>query len=184
MRLSPQFRRAFAAALLALLAVSHAWGQANSTTGSAVKAAFLFKFASFVEWPAGTFARPDQPLVISEMGDDEVAADLEQIVTGRTVEGHPVVARRVADVASARGSQMLFVGRGREGLQDVADAVAGPVLVVADRPAGLRMGAVLNFSEDAGRIRFSASLVAAEARGLKLSSRLLAVAQAVESRVR
>jgi hypothetical protein len=151
---------------------------------SAVKAAFLYKFPAFVEWPPGTFAGPQQPLVIAVSGDDEVAADLEQLVASRS-DDRPVTVRRMAEGAPVQGAQVLFLGRRREGrLQDAVDAVKGPVLIVTDQPGALRLGSVLNFSSESGRVRFSASLASAEARGLKLSSRLLAVAEAVERDVR
>jgi hypothetical protein len=151
---------------------------------SAVKAAFLYKFPAFVDWPPGTFQRPDQPLVIGVSGDDDVADDLEQLVAARS-DVRPVVVRRVPEGASADGVHILFLGGRRDTrLREAIDAVKGPALIVTEQPGGLQLGSVLNFSSDAGRVRFSASVSSAEARGLKLSSRLLAVAQAVEGRAR
>jgi hypothetical protein len=180
-------RWARAAALWAALACAGqiAWSQAPPARESAVKAAFLFKFTSFVEWPAGTFQRPDQPLVIGVLGAEEVAGDLEQMVAGRNVEGHPVQTRRISDAAGAAGAHVLYIGnRTDTRLRAAIDAVTGPVLIVSDQAGALRQGSVLNFAEEAGRVRFSASLPSAEARGLKLSSRLLEVAQNVEGRAR
>jgi hypothetical protein len=152
---------------------------------SAVKAAFLYKFAAFVEWPAGTFAREDVPLVIGVLGDEAVATDLEQIVAGRTLDGRPVAVRRLREAESAEGMHILLLGPGREPrVRELAAAFPGPVLVVTEQDNGLRLGGVLNFSTDDGRVRFSASPAAAEARGLRLSARLLAVAKAVEGRAR
>jgi hypothetical protein len=162
--------------------------QAQSTQAqreSTVKAAFLYKFASFVDWPAGTFARADEPLVIGVADDGLVASDLEQLVAGRSVDGHPVVARRVRDVGSMGGVNILFLGYQREGrLREALAAAAGPVLVVTTQEGALRLGSVINFSAEGGRVRFSVSLAAAEQRSLKLSARLLTVAQAVEGRNR
>jgi hypothetical protein len=150
---------------------------------SAVKAAFLYKFASFVEWPPGAFQRPDQPLVIAVSGDDPVAADLEQLAAGRMALGRPVTVRRVADPGAAAGIHVLFIGSRREGrLREMLDAIKGPVLVVTDQAGALRLGSVINFLSEGSRVRFSASLASAEAHNLKLSSRLLAVAQLIEGR--
>lgn len=152
---------------------------------SAVKAAFLYKFGAFVEWPAGVFQRPDSPFVIGVAGDEAVAADLEQLVAGRTLEGRPLLVRRVtADPVSSAGLHVLFVAYRGDRLREVLAATTGPVLVVTDQDRGLRMGSVINFSSEGGRVRFSVSLVAAEARSLRLSARLLAVAQDVEGRAR
>lgn len=149
---------------------------------SAVKAAFLYKFGSFVEWPAGTFRSPQSPFVIAVYGDDAVASELEQITQGRDVDGRPVEVQRVRSVEELRGVHLLFVGGARESrAREILEAVRGPVLTVANAPLGGRAAPVLHFSEEQGRVRFGASLPAAQARGLKLSAKLLAVAQHVES---
>lgn len=181
----PFLRLALGALAWLVLALSNPAAAQVPARESAVKAAFLYKFGGFVEWPAAALPRADSPLVIGVSGDDEVAADLEQLATGRSVEGRPLLVRRLADAGPFPGVHILFLGTRREvRLREAIDAAAGPVLVVTDQPAGLRAGAVLNFVEDVGRIRFAASLRAAEARGLKLSSRLLAVATFVEGRPR
>lgn len=173
---------AWALAQAVALAAS-AWAQAETARESAVKAAFLYKFASFVEWPAGAFPPVGQPLVIAVSGDDEVAADLEQMTAGRTIEGRPVVVRRLSADTASTGIHILYLGSRREGLlREAIDSTTGPVLVVTTQPGALRWGSVLNFSADGGRVRFSASLASAEARHLKLSARLLTVAQTVEGR--
>lgn len=177
-----QFRTLRDAALTLMLLAATAAAWAQPARESAVKAAFLFKFASFVEWPAGTFAQPNQPLVIGVTGDDDVAADLEQLVAGRKLESRPVITKRVGAGPVPAGVHILFVGKGRDRLRETIDAVPGPVLVVADRPDALAAGAVLDFELDGARMRFSASLPAAEGRGLRLSARLLAVATTVEGR--
>jgi len=148
-----------------------------------VKAAFVLKFASFVEWPADAFARPDDPLVIGVAGDDEIAAGIEQLAAGRRMEGRPVVVRRLPDAGPFTGVHILLLGRRSEArLRDLVAAAAGHVLVVTQQPGALRQGSVINFSTEGGRVRFSVSLASADARNLKLSARLLAVAQSVEGR--
>ncbi|MES2280184.1 MAG: YfiR family protein [Pseudomonadota bacterium] len=148
---------------------------------SAVKAAFLFKFGSFVEWPRDVFPKPDTPMVIGVAGDDAVANDLESLIASRTAEGRPIVARRVNDLGRTGDIHILFVGNQRETrFREALLSLKGPILVVTDQDNGLRLGSVINFSPVDGRVRFSVSLAAAEARSLKLSARLLAVAQVVE----
>jgi hypothetical protein len=150
---------------------------------SAVKAAFLYKFGSFVEWPAGTFQAPAAPFVIGIYGDDAVATELEQITQGRDIEGHPVTVQRLKEGDELAPLHILFVGGQREGrIREVLSAVRGPVLTVTEGTVGTRPGAVLFFMQEQGRVRFGASLPAAGARGLKLSAKLLAVAQQVEGR--
>lgn len=148
---------------------------------SAVKAAFLFKFGSFVEWPARAFTGPTAPLVIGVFGDDAVASELEQLVQGRDVAGRLVGVRRVRGPDDVEGVHILFAGGPRESrVREVLAAVRGPVLTVADMPVNAGAASVLHFTDDDGRVRFAASLPAAQARGLRLSAKLLAVAQQVE----
>lgn len=148
---------------------------------SAVKAAFLYKFGSFVEWPTGTFRSAQAPFIIGVYGDDAVASELEQITRGRDVEGRPVEVHRVRSTEDLRGIHLLYAGGARESrARELLEAVRGPVLTVAEAPLGGRAAPVLYFSDEEGRVRFGASLPAAQVRGLKLSAKLLAVAQHVE----
>lgn len=178
--------RLAAACLVAWLAAAAAFCvQAQPVSESAVKAAFLYKFTGFVDWPPGTFQRRDDVLVIGVLGNDAVAADLEQVLAGRSVDGHALGVRRLREGDTLRGLHVLFLGAAREArVRELVLAVQGPVLVVTEQEDGLRLGAVLNFVDDGGKVRFTASLIAAEARGLRLSARLLAVAQSVEGHAR
>lgn len=173
-----------AAALLALFAVVHL------TTGaaprdSAAKAAFLYKFGAFVEWPAGTFRGPKDPLVIGVLGDEAVTAELEQLAGARRDKSRPVQVRGLAEHEAVAGVHMLFVGPLRPvKLQELLSGLSGPVLVVTQQEGALRHGSVINFVTDGERLRFAASVAAAEARRLRLSARLLAVAHSVEGKPR
>jgi hypothetical protein len=148
---------------------------------STVKAAFLFRFGSFVEWPAGTFASPTDPLVIGIVGDDFIASDLEQIVAGRTLDGRPVQVVRLREPQSVDPLHILYLGNLRLArLRDFVPPLGTPVLLVSEREESARLGSALYFGMDGGRIRFSAVPAAAETRGVRLSARLLAVAQQVQ----
>ncbi|MDB5856340.1 MAG: hypothetical protein JWQ76_29 [Ramlibacter sp.] len=150
---------------------------------SAVKAAYLYKFGSFVEWPPGSFRGADDPFVIGVYGDDAVASELEQLARGRSIEGHPVSVQRVREADELNSLHLLFAGGPRESRnRDLLNAARGPVLTVADGPVGGQPGPVLYFTQEEGRVRFHASLPAAAARNLRLSAKLLAVAQQVEGR--
>ncbi|QJW83406.1 YfiR family protein [Ramlibacter terrae] len=175
--------RALGAGLL-LFAMAAAIAQnLGLARASAVKAAFLYKFGSFVEWPAGAFRGPADPLVIGVFGDDAVAAELEQITQGRRIDNHPVQVRRVREADDVGALHILFVGGARDvRAREVLAAARGPVLTVAEAAGAGRTAPVLHFTEEEGRVRFGASLTAAAARGLKLSAKLLAVAQEVEGR--
>jgi hypothetical protein len=167
--------RAACAALL--LAFSCALGAQPSE--HEVKAAFLFKFPSFVEWPQE--ASGPGPLVIGVAGAEEVASHLEALVPGRTIQGRPVSVRRLAPGAPTAGLQVLFLGRGQGArlAEIVRQAPTQPLLIVCEWEGALEAGAVVNFLHEGGRVRFEVALDSAERRGLRISSRMLAVAQHV-----
>lgn len=143
-----------------------------------VKAAFLYKFLSFVEWPAQSFARADAPLVIGVLGADEVHASLQEVVPGRSAQGRPLELRKLRNGERPAGVHMLFVGRAAAAALPKIGAQPG-LLVVSDVESALEQGAMINFVGMDGRVRFEVAPDAAERRGLRISSRMLAVAQHV-----
>jgi YfiR/HmsC-like len=166
---------------LAMAALTLAAGPAvaEEALEASVKAAYLYKFLAYVDWPPAAFSSADAPQVIGVMGADDVLAELQRLVAGRTVNGHPLVATRIAGGDSVELLHVLYVGRGAKA-SAVLQAISGrPILVVTDAPSGLAEGSSLNFMLVQGRVRFEASLPAAERAGLKLSARLLAVAERV-----
>ena len=157
-----------------------AWpAPAQDALEASVKAAYLYKFLAYVDWPPATFPAGDSPQVIGVIGADAVHAELRQLVASRPAPTRPLVVRRLAPGDSLDGLHVLYVGRAARPGQ-VAPALAGrPVLVVTDAPSGLADGGALNFVIVDGRVRFEAAPAAAERGGLKLSARLLAVAERV-----
>ena len=162
------------------LAVSAA---AQQATEAGIKAAFLYKFAGYIEWPASAFAAPDAPLVIGVTGAEEVAAELERLVPGRSVNNRPVVVRRFREGDPPRGLHIVFVGRGEPNLRAaVRAAQQNGALVVTESERGLEAGSSINFVLLEDRVGFEVSLEAAERSGHRISSRMLAVARRVVGR--
>lgn len=148
-----------------------------------IKAAFLFKFLAYVEWPALAFSAPEAPIVIGVLGADDIAAELSQITASRSANGRPVVVRRLREGESFAGLHVLYIGRSEAarvpGL--VRAAQQRSILTVGDVPGGMDHGIVITFVVVDGRVRFEIAIDAAEKSGLKLSSRLLSIAQNVRS---
>lgn len=146
-----------------------------------VKAAFLYKFAGYVEWPETVFARPETPVTIAVMGAEPLAAELVQAVTGRTVNDRTVTVKRLRAGDSLAGVHVLFIGRTENARLNQLAQTAQPrsILTVTESEGALEQGSVINFIVADRRVRFEISLESAEKSGLKLSSRLLAVAQQV-----
>ena len=145
-----------------------------------VKAAFLYKFISYIEWPDGAFPRADTPITIAVMGDDQFADELTKLVSGRSVEGRPLVVRKQKDDDLPADTHILFITRAETTARLRATGkLSRPILIVTESEGALSQGSAINFLVTGGRVRFEVSLEAAERRGLRLSSRLLTVAQNV-----
>jgi hypothetical protein len=179
-------------ALLSLLLATLVLGPVSGTAPAAalapglpteyeVKAAYLYNFAKFVEWPADAFKDGSAPFVIAVVGRDPFGAALDQILAGKSVNGHPVVVLRVADPGQARGAHIVYVGL-PEGaaLTPALRRVSGDgVLTVGDGAAFARDGGIIGFRTQDRRVRFDINAQRAERAGLKLSSQLLKLARIV-----
>ncbi len=150
-----------------------------------VKAAYLFRFARYIEWPGSALAQPGDPLLMGVWGHDELAGDLAALVAGHHVDGRRVEVLKVRDPASTT-VHILFMAqaRGNRLARLLAALEQRPILVVTESPGALGLGSVINFLVDGGQIRFELSPQAAAKRGLRLSSRLIAVSHNLPGRGR
>lgn len=149
-----------------------------------VKAAFLYKFLGYADFPAGAFTDASAPLTIGVVGADDLAIELARVTAGRTLNNRGIEVREVRDTDAPVRVHLLFVGG--SDTQRVARMVrqaSGAVLVVTECENGLQLGSAINFRIVDERVRFDVSLDAAERNGIKLSSRLLTVANRVQKGV-
>lgn len=176
-------RRAGAAVLVAFVAL------ASLPTGAAgaqpseneVKAAFLFNFTKFVEWPERFLGPVESPFAFCLFGETTVAESLEEAVRGRHVRGRPAVVRRASDLADLGGCRILFVGRSEAGR--VSEVVAAlrdrPVLTVGDHAGFVGAGGMIELVLRQRRVRFRVDHSAASRAGLAISAKLLGLAERV-----
>lgn len=156
----------------------------NALAERQVKAAYIYKFASYVEWPVAAFARSDSPLVIGVMGADMLAEELEHTVVGRTVSGRSFSVRRLSLSDSLAGVHILFIGKAAVRAQIaemLAVAKGQPVLTITDSPEYYSSGTMINFILADNRLRFEVALRPVSYSGLKISARMLGAAYKVES---
>lgn len=148
-----------------------------------VKAAYLYKFGSYVEWPERTFPSPESPLTIGVYGADPLADALVKIVAGHTVNGHTVMVRRLQNQDTLAGLNVLFIGgANREQTAEWLTAAKNqPILTVTESEQALSLGSMINFMLIDGRVRFEAAPKAAKQNNLVISARLLQVAYRVEA---
>jgi len=167
--------------LVAVAVFSASLSPAAQSPVEAEKAAYLFRFAQYVEWPPRS---ADARFVIAVCGADDVAAHLERLLPGMSVNGHQVVVRRITRADELDGVHILYVGTKAFSRTRTlrARAIERPILVVTDHARGLDGGGVINFLEVDRNLRFEISLNAADRSGLKIDSALLSVATRVERR--
>jgi hypothetical protein len=175
-----RMRRTLLAFVIATLFIAPSYAAQFSI--EAVKAAYLFRFASYVQWPEA--ARDEGHFTIGVVGAEDVAVHLEHLLNGMSVQGRPAKVRRVKAAPDLAGVHILYVGdkvfRSSRPLRAIA--IEKPILLVTDARDGLDGGGVINFIEVNRNLRFEISLDAAERSGLKIDSALLSVAARVDSR--
>lgn len=168
-------------ALLCALRDAAAQGAPAANLEAQVKAAYLYKFGSYVEWPAATFEHPAAALNIGVVDADALANELQRIAFGRTINGRPVIVRKLRRGDPVAGLNILFVGRADAG--QLAEALAAakglPILTVTESEDGLAIGSMINFVAVDGKLRFEVAPKAAQRGNLAISARLLAVAYKV-----
>jgi hypothetical protein len=147
---------------------------------SLVKAAFLHKFASFVDWPDGTFSSPAAPLRIGVMGDPQVWRELRDLARDRDRDGRPVLVTALNPGDPLTGHHILYLRASSPArITELLTQVPDGVLTVADSDGAHPRGSVLSFFIDEGRVRFGASLEAAARQKLRLNPRLVSIARSV-----
>jgi hypothetical protein len=179
-RLAANARRlGFGLGLVALAAVS-AKAQAGSADEYGVRAAYLYNFAKFVEWP-GQAGDPGTPLVIAVFGKDAFGAALKQTVQGETVNGRAISVRPVSRIEDLRPCHILYFGSSNKNrLAEVLRATEGAgILTVGETDEFIRLGGVIAFVAEGNKIRFEINLGAARRNRLTISARLLRVAKGV-----
>lgn len=167
------------ATCIPVLASASAGAQAPAVE-HAVKATFLYKFASFIEWPSGTFVSASDPLVICVVGSDPVTDLVDEAVRGQVIAAHPIdVVHLTASAPDAR-CHILYVALRGAAAARVLDAVRGrPVLTVTDDAANPGDQGIVNFVVQSNRVRFEIDLRAAVENHLVISSKLLNLATRV-----
>ena len=165
--------------LLAPMAISAA--QESATNEYQVKAAYLFNFVKFVEWPANIFPSVDTPVEICVVGRNPFGHALEDSIAGKTVGGRRLEITHLSRGVELRSCQILFISSSEKSqMPEILQKLAGAsVLTVSDTSGFTENGGIINFVLDGDRVRFDANVEAAGQAHLRLSARLLTVARAV-----
>jgi hypothetical protein len=176
---SPRLRR-IAASLLALTCLAQARCSSAADaeiTEHQVKAAFIYNFAKYVEWPEAKDDSTDGRLFVCVVGNDPVGAELKAAVHDKTAKGKRLVVEHVEVGNDLRHCHMLFVGRDGFDPAAVLDEVRDvPVLTVGDSDDFALRGGMINFRMQETKVRFEINAAAAEKARVRISSQLLKLA--------
>jgi YfiR/HmsC-like len=152
----------------------------DSYSEDAVKAAYLYRFGGYVNWPEDVPA--NAVFTIDVIGSPGVAMELRRLLAGHSINGHPGEVHEISSVRDLGQANMLYASQGHaELLRNLAPAPnSRAMLLVTDEEDGLKFGSALNFLTIDHNVRFEVSLTTAKRWGLKISSDLLGVAIRVQ----
>jgi hypothetical protein len=146
-----------------------------------VKAAFLFNFVQFVEWPPRAFTNSDTPICIGVLGEDPFGTALEEAVRGETVQNRKLIVQRSRRVENLKDCQLIFISKSETerlpGILGELDPV--PALTVSETQGFAQRGGIINLYLAANKVRFEINPAAARRKGLKISSELLSLGKII-----
>jgi hypothetical protein len=165
----------------AMILIVNARAQSQTAGEYQIKAAFLYNFAKFIEWPPGDFGDASGPLRICVFGQDPFGQELRDITSEKIVNGHKLLIMPVIDLQLARSCHILFIASSEKTqLKRILEILQGSsALTVGDTKGFVEQGGMINFVLENDRVRFEVNHKAAEQAGLKISSKLLNVAKSV-----
>lgn len=146
-----------------------------------VKSAFLFNFTQFVEWPADAFEDDDAPLVIGILGSDPFGPFLDETISGERLQEHPLIVERYESIEEVGHCHILFLASGNRQTirQAIAHLKSKAVLTVSDFDGFARMGGMIAFENQGGRVALRINATTVNESGLVVSSKLLRLAEIV-----
>jgi hypothetical protein len=146
-----------------------------------VKAAYLYGFGRFVDWPTSAPAVAGKAFVVCVLGDDPFGRLLDDVATDAVMKDKPVAIRRISTVEESGSCHTLFIGASEGArLGRILDSLGErPVLTVSDAPGFAERGGMIGFFLDDNRVRFTVNLAATQEAGLRMNSELLRVAASI-----
>lgn len=169
-------------AMMALVAIADRTQAQVAATDDQIKAAYMFNFAKFVEWPPETFSPESSSLNFCALGRSQTAEEMDALVAGKSINGRPIKMRHLGKLEEIRSCQLVFIaGSGKQQQQLLQAAKGMPILVIGDSPGFARSGGMVGFIREGGKVLFEVNPGSAEEAHLKISSKLLALARIVSA---
>jgi hypothetical protein len=142
-----------------------------------LKAAFLFNFTQFVEWPNNTFSNAKGPIVIGILGEDPFGSYLDELVQGEEVNGRPLIVQRYHSTEEIKQCHILFINLPKTTKQVISSLKGKNILSVGETANFIKEGGMIKFSMEDNKIHFQINPEEAKEEGLVISSKLLRLAE-------
>lgn len=143
-----------------------------------IKAAFIYNFARFVDWPPQAFATANAPMVIGVLGENPFGDNLQQAINGKVVNGHPLQFRQFDSLSDALKCHVLFISQSEKKhlSKIIAKLKAAPILTIGETDGFIDAGGMIHLVLIQQKVRFQINNEAAKNAGLTMSSKLLSLA--------
>lgn len=171
--------RAIVCSLLLLVCgfFQNLYGQNKPASEFQVKAAFLYNFTRFIDWPPSAFSSPNAPFVIGIIGDDPFGEYIGQLVKREHVNNHPIVVRRYNQVKEITGCHILFINTPKKKTKEILQIAQNrSILTVSDDDDLTRLGGIVSFYKEDNKVRFKINRTSSKNAQLQISSKLLNLA--------
>ncbi len=147
-----------------------------------IKAAYLYYFTTFVDWPSETYSRTAETVVVGVLGEDPFGAILDETFRGKSVNSRKLVVKRFANIKDARDSHVLFISNSeRDRLPSILKALEGAsVLTVGDLDRFASRGGQIAFRTEDKKVRFDINVAAVQRAHLKISAQLMKLGRIVD----
>jgi uncharacterized protein DUF4154 len=155
--------------------------QAQTPSEYQLKAAIIYNFPKFVDWPSLAASDPNLPIVIGILGEDPFGREIDAVINGKTANGRHLLIKRFSNLNGLAPCHILFVSSSQKNnLKQILAAVAGSgVLTVGESDRFAEAGGVIHFNMIDGKVRLIINQAAAERAGLRISAKLLSLAQVI-----
>jgi hypothetical protein len=166
--------------ILILCIASVLMARAQKPSEYQVKAAFLYNFTKFLEWPPSAFGQPGEPFVFGVLGNDPFGNYLDEIIRGEKINDHPMIVKRFNDLNAVDKSHILFINMPGK-TSEILNALKGKsILTVSDDQNFNKDGGIIKFYTENEMIRLQINITAAKSANLNVSSKLLRIATIYE----
>lgn len=164
---------------LCCLTALHSLSANRITSEYEVKAAYIYNFIKFIDWPAGTFNSPKAPINIGIYGDDEFAALLQTIIKNKTIQERPITSTAIKRPADLKNYQLVFISDAElKKSRKILDDFQGlPIITVTEAEPGSNAKGLINFFIEGNKVLFEIDIERADKARLMFSSKLLRLAR-------